>query len=156
MSVIENFFETNTYKQIEIFLKSKYHEEYSNFTQADIADKFEDVFLKGIREIQRLDEMKCPHHLLWINDKIPRRDKLDRVGNILWELKSKYTSFPIVPKQKLNEAVRRVISSGDPRYLDDYHDFILSYSFTNRDFNTIDMTHLVSLFPSDRIVRMNL
>ncbi len=154
MSIIESLVCGNTYRQFEDYLMDRYSNEYTNFSEDDIQDKFADILIMGIRQMEKLEDMNCPYYLLWTNDKIPRRDKLDRVGNILWELKNKYTSFPIVPSGKLNEAVRRVISSGDPRYLDDYREFIMSYSEYKHTINTIDMSFLVKLFPEDRIVRM--
>ena len=83
MNILSKFSGSNCYNQFENFLKLKYSEEYSDFTEADKLDKFENVFMMGLRQAQKFHELKQSCDLLW-QDKPPRADMIKKLGNILW------------------------------------------------------------------------
>ena len=151
-SVLVDFFGGSLYKQFEDFLKIKYPDEYQSFTEKEKLDKFENIFMIGLRQAKKFLAMKMSCDLLY-KDKPPRADMVQKLGHILFELQ-KIPSFPVVPPLSLRAAIKKIIISGDKRYINKYQDWILSHSNHQRIFNKVDMESLVKRFPDDKIVEM--
>jgi len=142
------------YEQFENFLKIRYSDEYSSFSVANKVDKFENIFMMGLRQAQKVHELKQSCDLLW-GDKPPRADMVQKLGNILWELQN-IVSFPIVPPLKIRSAIKKVLSSRDKRTQKRYLDWIIQYSNHKPQFNTVDLTELVNRFPKNKMHQGNI
>ena len=143
------FSSSTFYKQFEDFLKLKYPEEYSEFTEADKLDRFENIFMMGLRQAQKFHKLKQSCDLLW-GEKPPRADMIRKLGNILWELEY-VKSYPVVPPLKIRAAIKKVLSSRDKRTKDRYLNWIIQYSDHKPQFNSVDLTQLVNRFPKEKI-----
>lgn len=137
------------YEQFENFLKTKYPSEYSSFTVTEKLDKFENIFMMGLRQAQKFHDLKQSCDLLW-QDKPPRADMIQKLGNILWELES-MQSFPLVPPLKIRGAINKVLSSRDGRTRKRYLEWIMQYSHHKPQFNVVDLKELVNRFPKNKI-----
>lgn len=149
MSYLDNFQKSPIYGQFEEFLKIKYPGESESFTPEQKLDKLENVLLMGINQAKKFLNQKNSCDLLW-NDKPPRADMIDKLGNILWELED-VESYPIVPPLRIGAAIKKVLSSRDKRTRDRYLNWIVQYSHHQRQFNKVDLSYLVSRFPKDKI-----
>jgi len=141
--------ESKCIEQFENFLKVRYPDEHSGFILTEKLDKFENIFMMGLRQAQKFHELKRSCDLLW-EDKPPRADMVKKLGNILWELES-IESFPIVPPLKIRAAIKKVLSSRDKRTKDRYLTWIIQYSIHKSQFNSVDLTELVNRFPKNKI-----
>ncbi len=141
--------QSNCFEQFENFLKLRYPEEYSAFTIIEKLDKFENIFMMGLRQAQKFHDLKQSCDLLW-KDKPPRADMVKKMGNILWELES-ISSYPVVPPLKIRAAINKVLSSRDKRTKNRYLDWIIQYSDHKPQFNSVNLTQLVNRFPKNKI-----
>jgi len=135
------------YNQFEDFLKIKYPNE--EFSEKEKVDKFENIFLMGLRLAKDFLKQKKSCDLLW-NGKIPRSDMVKNLGNILWELQ-KIPSFPILPPLRITAAIKKTLSSKDKRTQKIYLNWIIQYSNHKRDYNSIDLSYLVNAIDADQI-----
>ena len=149
MNILENFSQNTIYLQFEEFLKTKYPQEYSTFTSEEKLDKFETVFVMGLNQAKKFLKQNNSCDLLF-QDKPPRADMIQKLGNVLWELEN-IESFPIVPPLKIRTAINKVLSSRDKRTRERYLQWILQYSHHQREFNKVDLTQLVNHFPKEKI-----
>lgn len=147
MNILSEFSQSNFYKQFEDYLQKQYPEE--SFTDEDKLDKFEDVFMMGLNQANKYLGMKNSSELFF-NDKPPRADMIQKLGNILWELQS-IKSYPTVPPLRIGAAIKKVLSSRDKRTKDKYLDWIIQYSHNKPEFNSVDLGPLVKKFPKDKI-----
>ena len=147
--IITEFSQSVIFKQFEEYLQSKYPEEYSTFTESDKLDKFENIFMMGLRQAQKFNSLKQSCDLLW-DDKVPRADMIKKLGNILWELQN-ISSYPVVPPLKIRAAIKKVLSSRDKRTQSRYLDWIIQYSDHKHQFNSVDLAELVKRFPKNKI-----
>lgn len=147
ISVLSNFLEGPIYRQFEEFLKVKYPEEI--FSAKEKMDKFENIFLLGLRQAKEFLKQKKSCDLLW-NGKTPRSDMVKNLGNIIWELQ-KIQSFPIVPPLRITAAIKKTLSSKDKRTQKVYLDWMIQYSNHKRDYNSIDLSYLVNAIDTDKI-----
>ncbi len=148
-NILSAFSNSNHYRQFEEFLKLRYPDDYSTFTEADKLDKFENIFMMGLRQAQKFHTLKQSCDLLW-DDKPPRADMVKKLGNILWELEN-ITSYPVIPPLKIRAAIKKVLSSRDKRTKDRYLNWIIQYSDHKPQFNSVDLTELVNRFPKNKI-----
>ena len=146
--ILENFVDRPFYQQFKEFLKEKYPDE--SFTNEQVQDNFENIFMMGLRQAQKFHSIKQSCDLLW-DDKVPRADMLKKMGNILWELQS-ISSYPIVPPLKIRAAIKKVLSSRDKRTQMRYLDWIIQYSNHKPQFNVVDLSELVNRFPKNKIL----
>ena len=149
MNILSEFSQSNFYKQFEEYLQIRYPELYDSFTDEDKLDKFELVFMMGLRQAKNFQRMGISCNLLY-NDHPMDKRMLSKLGFILFELK-RIPSYPIVTPMQLGNTIKKVIGR-DKRYVDRYRDLILSYSSHKPQFNKVDMSHLVSQFPEEYIV----
>jgi len=147
--ILENFVDRPFYQQFKEFLKEKYPDE--SFTNEQVQDNFENIFMMGLRQAQKFHSIKQSCDLLW-DDKVPRADMLKKMGNILWELQS-ISSYPIVPPLKIRAAIKKVLSSRDKRTQMRYLDWIIQYSNHKPQFNVVDLSELVNRFPKNKILQ---
>jgi hypothetical protein len=141
--------QSKCYAQFESFLKIRYPDEFSTFTITEKLDKFENIFMMGLRQAQKFHELKQSCDLLW-GDKPPRADMVKKLGNILWELES-ISSYPVVPPLKIRAAIKKVLSSRDKRTQKRYLEWIIQYSHQKPQFNTVDLRELINRFPRNKI-----
>lgn len=141
--------ESKCFEQFENFLKEKYPQDFSLFSIEQKLDKFENIFMMGLRQAQKFHNLKQSCDLLW-DDKPPRADMIKKLGNILWELES-IPSYPTVPPLKIRAAINKVLSSRDKRTKNRYLEWIIQYSNHKRQFNSVDLTELVNRFPKEKI-----
>ena len=151
MELFTSFEQGKIFAQFEDFLKLRYPDDYENFTLKEKLDKFESVFMMGLRQAKKFHDLKQSCDLLW-NDKPPRADMIEKLGNILWELEL-IDSYPVVPPLKIRGAIKKVLSSRDTRTQKRYLDWILQYSHHKPQFNSVDLTELVKRFPKHKIVQ---
>jgi len=151
MNVLDNFSDSAYYQKFEEYLKNRFPELYDSFTEEDKLDKFESVFMMGLNRANEFLDNRNSCDLL-INDKPPRADMIQKLGNILWELES-IPSYPVVPPLKIKAAIKKVLSSRDGRTREKYLTWMMQYSHHNREFNSVDLTPLVSKFPKEKIVQ---
>ena len=149
MNVLENFHQRPLYNQFLFHLRKKYPEEYDSFSNEQIQDHFETIFILGLTQSKKFLKTKRSCHLLY-NGHAARADMMSRLGNILFELKDIET-FPIVLPLKLRDIIKKVIGS-DKRYTKKYLDWILTLSNYQAVFNRVDLTILVSVFPEEMII----
>ena len=151
-NILVDFTGSTFYKQFEEYLQQRYSEEYENFTEESKLEKFEDVFIMGLNQAKKLMNTNKLCNILY-NDKPPRADMLQKLGNIIYQLQKEY-GFPIIRPLRLEDAIKKIIGK-DPRYTKKYHDWILSLTNNSAGFNTIDFTFLVRQFPHDKIMPKN-
>ena len=149
-SILDDFLNGSIYLQFEEFLKLKYPEEI--FSDKEKRDKFENIFLMGLRLAKDFLKQKKSCDLLW-NGKTPRSDMVKNLGNILWELQ-KIPSFPILPPLRITAAIKKTLSSRDKRTQKIYLNWIIQYSNHKRDYNSIDLSYLVNAIDVDKIQPM--
>ena len=145
-----NISDTQLFKEFEEYLQKRYPEEYDSFTHQQKIEKFEIIFMMGLRQVQKYRKIHQSEHLLY-NDKPPRADMVQKLGNIIFELQ-KISSFPIVPPLRVSAAIKKTLSSRDKRTKDKYLKWIIELSNSNRHFNRIDLSNIVKQFPEDKIV----
>ncbi len=150
---MKSVFECKYYDRFEQFLEEKYPN--TVFTPEEKQEKFEDIFLLGLHKARQYHKINRASNLLF-RDKRPRADMIQKLGHILFELQRTTPSFPVVPPLRLRAAIKKVIISGDKRYMNKYQEWILSYSNHQPTFNKVDMTDLVSLFPKEKMVEREL
>ena len=148
MTSLTQLSDLNFYIQFQEFLKEKYPD--VTFSEKDIKDKFENIFMMGLRQAQTLLDDKKPHDILF-DGKTPRADMMRNLGNILWELQ-KITSFPIIPPLKITAALKKILGSRDHRTQKVYLDWIIQYSHNKRESNSANLTNLIENFPQDLII----
>lgn len=146
-SVLSDFLNGTIYSQFEVFLKVKYPGEI--FSEKEKLDKFENIFLMGLRLAKEFLKQKKSCDLLW-NGKTPRSDMVKNLGNIIWELQ-KIPSFPILPPLRITAAIKKTLSSKDKRTQKIYLNWIIQYSNHKRDYNSIDLSFLINAIDADQI-----
>ena len=149
MNVLENFSNSQIYEQFIDHLKKKYLDEFDTFTPKDIQDQFTGIFNLGLIQSKKFLKTKRSCYLLY-NGHTARQDMVNRLGNILFELK-KVQSYPIVKPLRLGDAIKKVIGS-DKRYIKQYREWIITLSNYQSRFDTVDLRILSSVFPEDLIV----
>lgn len=140
-------FAASIYNQFESYLKLRYPD--VTLSSEEKLDKFETIFMMGLRQAKEFLKQKKSCDLLW-NGKTPRSDMVNNLGNIIWELQ-KIQSFPIVPPLRITSAIRKTLSSKDKRTQNVYLDWIIQYSNHKRDYNSIDLSYLVRAIDEDKI-----
>jgi hypothetical protein len=144
-----NYLTATVYTKFEKFMCLKYPGQV--LTEEEKLDKFENIFMMGLRQAQKFHSIKQSCDLLW-GDKVPRADMIKKLGNILWELEST-SSYPLVPPLKIRAAIKKVLSSRDKRTQTRYLDWIIQYSDHKPQFNVVDLTQLVNRFPKNKILQ---
>lgn len=139
------------FNEFDEFLKTKYPEEFNTMTDSEKILKYEIIFKLGLDTAKKFSEMNRSCDLLY-NDKPPRADMVQKLGNILWELKD-IQSYPIVPPLRVSAAIKKVLSSRDKRTVDKYLKWMQSLSNYNQTFNTMDLSHLNNIFPKSKITK---
>ena len=132
-------FAASLYNQFEDYLKVRYPD--TTLSSEEKLDKFETIFMMGLRQAKEFLKQKKSCDLLW-NGRTPRSDMVNNLGNIIWELQ-KIQSFPIVPPLRITSAIKKTLSSKDKRTQKVYLDWIIQYSNHKRDYNSIDLSYLV-------------
>ena len=145
-----NILDSKLFREFEEYLQKRYPEEYDTYSQEQKLEKFEIIFMLGLRQVQKYRKIHQLEYLLY-NDKPPRADMVQKLGHILFELQ-KISSFPIVPPLRVTAAIKKTLSSRDKRTRDKYLKWIIELSNSNRHFNRIDLTNIVKQFPDEKIV----
>ncbi len=140
-------FAVSLYNQFEDYLKVRYPD--TILSSEEKLDKFETIFMMGLRQAKEFLKQKKSCDLLW-NGKTPRSDMVNNLGNIIWELQ-KIQSFPIVPPLSITSAIRKTLSSKDKRTQKVYLDWIIQYSNHKRIYNSIDLSYLIHAIDEDKI-----
>ena len=138
------------FMEFEEYLQKRYPEEYDTYSQEQKLEKFEIIFMLGLRQAQKYRKIHQLEYLLY-NDKPPRADMVQKLGHVLFELQ-KISSFPIVPPLRVTAAIKKTLSSRDKRTRNKYLKWIIELSNSNRSFNRIDLTNIVKQFPDEKIV----
>ena len=146
-----NILESKLFKEFEEYLQKRYSEEYRTFTADQKIEKFEIIFMLGLKQAQKYRSIHQMEYLLY-NDKPPRSDMIQKLGHILFELQ-KISTFPIVPPLRVSNAIKKTLSSRDKRTQAKYLKWIIELSNSNRHFNTIDLSNIVKQFPEEKIVQ---
>ena len=146
-SILADFLNGTIYCQFEEFLQIKYPGK--TFSEKEKLDKFENVFLMGLRLAKEFLKQKKSCDLLW-NGKTPRSDMVKNLGNIIWELQ-KIQSFPVLPPLRITAAIKKTLSSKDKRTQKIYLNWIIQYSNHKRDYNSIDLSYLINAIDADQI-----
>jgi len=138
------------YSEFDEYLRTKYPEEYGTFSEKEKILKYEIIFKLGLDQAKKYSELNKSCDLL-INDKPPRADMITKLGHILFELEG-LPNYPIVAPLRVSAAIKKILSSRDNRTIKTYLTWMQTLANYNREFNTMDLTHLHNIFPKTKIV----
>ena len=154
MSSIVNLQDSPYYLQFLDYLKEKFPDEYNEFTEKEIEDKFWNTFMMGLNKAREFLKTNKSCNLLF-NGKPPRADMYKTLGYILYELQG-IQSFPIVPPLRVTAAVEHTLAGKDKRTKNKHLTWIRTLCNFNNTFNKVDLSNIVNQYPHAMIVKKDL